>query len=103
MSPSSVNAALKAAGAVTEAIRGVAHGKLDRAFCAVHPLGHHAEPTRAMGFCLFSNVAIGAKAALRLGFDWVAVIDFDVHDSNGTEAAATPSPARSWRRRISAG
>jgi acetoin utilization deacetylase AcuC-like enzyme len=87
MSPGSLNAALRAAGAVVAAVEGVARGELDRAFCAVRPPGHHAEPERAMGFCLFSNVAIGARAAQAAGLKRVAVVDFDVHHGNGTQAA----------------
>jgi acetoin utilization deacetylase AcuC-like enzyme len=87
MSPGSLDAALRAAGAVVDAVDGVAKGDLQRAFCAVRPPGHHAEPDRAMGFCLFSNVAIGARAAQAAGLERVAVVDFDVHHGNGTQAA----------------
>ncbi|HEX8232054.1 MAG TPA: histone deacetylase family protein [Caulobacteraceae bacterium] len=87
MGPGSLNAALRAAGAVAEAVRGVALGEFARAFCAVRPPGHHAEPEAAMGFCLFSSVAIGARVAQAEGLHRVAVIDFDVHHGNGTEAA----------------
>jgi acetoin utilization deacetylase AcuC-like enzyme len=87
MSPGSLDAALRAAGAVVDAVEGVARGDIQRAFCAVRPPGHHAEPDRAMGFCLFSNVAIGARAAQAAGLTRVAVVDFDVHHGNGTQAA----------------
>ena len=87
MSPGSLAAARRAAGAVTQAVRDVAAGKVDRAFCAVRPPGHHAEPHLPMGFCIFSNVAIAAKAAQAAGLRRVAVVDFDVHHGNGTQAA----------------
>ena len=92
MSPGSLDAALRAAGAVIDAVEGVARGDFQRAFCAVRPPGHHAEPDRAMGFCLFSNVAIGARAAQAAGLARVAVVDFDVHHGNGTEAAFADDP-----------
>jgi acetoin utilization deacetylase AcuC-like enzyme len=87
LSPGSLLAARRAAGAVAEAVRCVAKGALDQAFCAVRPPGHHAEPETAMGFCLFSNVAIGARVAQESGLRRVAVVDFDVHHGNGTQAA----------------
>jgi acetoin utilization deacetylase AcuC-like enzyme len=87
LSPGSVRAALLAAGAVNQAVRAVAAGETLRAFCAIRPPGHHAEPDKAMGFCIFSNVAIAARVAQGLGLARVAVIDFDVHHGNGTQAA----------------
>jgi acetoin utilization deacetylase AcuC-like enzyme len=87
MSPGSLTAARRAAGAPAAAARAVAAGELQRAFCAVRPPGHHAEPERAMGFCLFSNVAIAARVAQAAGLERVAVVDFDVHHGNGTQAA----------------
>ena len=87
LSPGSLRAARLAAGAVVQAVRAVAAGEMDRAFCAVRPPGHHAEPDRAMGFCLYSNVAVAARAAQAAGLARVAVIDFDVHHGNGTQAA----------------
>ncbi len=87
MSPGSLNAALRAAGAVVDAVRAVAAGEAERAFCAVRPPGHHAEPDTSMGFCLFSNIAVAAREAQGLGFARVAVVDFDVHHGNGTQAA----------------
>jgi acetoin utilization deacetylase AcuC-like enzyme len=87
MSPGSLNAARRAAGAAVAAARAVAAGEIERAFCAVRPPGHHAEPDRAMGFCLFSNVALAARAAQAAGLKRVAVVDFDIHHGNGTQAA----------------
>ena len=86
MSPQSGEAALRAAGAVAAAVDAVLGGEGDNAFCAVRPPGHHACPSRAMGFCLFNNVAIGALRARQMhGLARVAVIDFDVHHGNGTQ------------------
>ena len=87
LSPGSVRAARLAAGAVIDAVRAVAEGQTARAFAAVRPPGHHAEPAQAMGFCLFSNVAVAARVARSLGMGRVAVVDFDVHHGNGTQAA----------------
>jgi len=87
VSPGSGEAMLRAAGAVVAAVDRVMSGKVQNAFCAVRPPGHHAEPTRAMGFCLFNNVAIGAlHARARHGLKRIAVVDFDVHHGNGTQA-----------------
>ena len=87
MSPASGRAALHAAGAVTAAVDAVIAGEAVNAFCAVRPPGHHAEPNRAMGFCLFNNVAVGALRAKHVhGLGRVAVVDFDVHHGNGTQA-----------------
>jgi acetoin utilization deacetylase AcuC-like enzyme len=88
LSPASGMAALRAAGAVAAAVDAVVAGDADTAFCAVRPPGHHAEPERAMGFCIFNNAAIGALRAREVhGLGRVAVIDFDVHHGNGTQAA----------------
>lgn len=90
---SSVTAALHAAGAAVAAVEAVTRGEAKRAFCAVRPPGHHAEPEQAMGFCLFNNVAVGAAQALTLpGIARVAIIDFDVHHGNGTQAWAEQEP-----------
>ena len=86
MNPSTWDAALRAAGAGVLATDLVAGGKAESAFCSVRPPGHHATRTRAMGFCIFNNVAVGAMHALEAhGIERVAIIDFDVHHGNGTE------------------
>jgi acetoin utilization deacetylase AcuC-like enzyme len=84
--PHSLDAARHAAGALVLATDLVVKGECMTAFCAVRPPGHHAERHRAMGFCLFNNVAVGALHALSAhGIERVAIIDFDVHHGNGTE------------------
>ena len=86
MGPHSHRAALRAAGAVVKATDMVMGGEIDNAFCSVRPPGHHACRQRAMGFCFFNNVAVGAAHALEAhGLQRVAVVDFDVHHGNGTE------------------
>jgi acetoin utilization deacetylase AcuC-like enzyme len=93
MNPSSLSAALRAAGAVVAATDMVMSGEVKNAFCAVRPPGHHATRDRPMGFCLFNNVAIGAMHALENhGLERVAVLDFDVHHGNGTEDAFHEDP-----------
>jgi len=87
MGPRSYGAAIRAAGAVVDAVESVLDGAIDRAFCSVRPPGHHATPDRAMGFCVLNNVAVGVAAALARGLSRVAVIDFDVHHGNGTQEA----------------
>jgi acetoin utilization deacetylase AcuC-like enzyme len=78
--------ALLAVGGVMAAVNAVMGGQLDNAFCAVRPPGHHAERDRAMGFCFFNNVALGAVYALEhFGLERVAIIDWDVHHGNGTQ------------------
>ncbi|MGB5833744.1 MAG: histone deacetylase family protein [Thiohalocapsa sp.] len=86
MCSGTLNAALRAAGALTLAVDLVMSDKHHAAFCAVRPPGHHAERNAAMGFCFFNNVAVGASYAVhRYGLDRIAIIDFDVHHGNGTE------------------
>jgi acetoin utilization deacetylase AcuC-like enzyme len=93
MCAASGRAALRAAGAVIAAVDAVIAGEADNAFCAVRPPGHHAEPGRAMGFCLFNNIAIGALRAREVhGLARVAVVDFDVHHGNGTQARFADDP-----------
>jgi acetoin utilization deacetylase AcuC-like enzyme len=87
VSPGSGEAALRAAGAACAAVDAVLAGEARNAFCAVRPPGHHAEPRQSMGFCLFNNVAVAAEQARAVhGLDRVAVVDFDVHHGNGTQA-----------------
>jgi acetoin utilization deacetylase AcuC-like enzyme len=86
VSPSSIEAALRAAGGATLAVDLVMEGKASAAFATVRPPGHHARPAAAMGFCLFNNVAVAAHHARdRWGLTRVAVADFDVHHGNGTQ------------------
>ncbi|WP_313917405.1 histone deacetylase family protein [Tahibacter sp.] len=85
MSGASLDAALRAAGAVCGAIDGVLAARHQRAFCAVRPPGHHATYAQAMGFCLFNSVAVGATHALASGLQRVAIVDFDVHHGNGSQ------------------
>jgi acetoin utilization deacetylase AcuC-like enzyme len=84
---SSFEDALLAAGGAMTCTRAVLNGEAKNAFAIVRPPGHHAEPDRAMGFCLFNNVAIAARAALAQGVERVAIIDYDAHHGNGTQAA----------------
>jgi acetoin utilization deacetylase AcuC-like enzyme len=86
MNRHTLNAVLRASGAAIAATDAVIAGELENAFCAVRPPGHHATRARAMGFCVFNNIAIAARYALeRHGLQRVAVVDFDVHHGNGTE------------------
>jgi acetoin utilization deacetylase AcuC-like enzyme len=85
ISENSLEAARFAAGAVIEAVDRCKKGEIDRAFCAVRPPGHHAEADRAMGFCIFNNIAVGARYAQKIGYNKVFIIDFDVHHGNGTQ------------------
>ncbi|MBN2419585.1 MAG: histone deacetylase, partial [Deltaproteobacteria bacterium] len=85
-SEGSYRAALLAAGGLCEAVRMVNAGELDNAFALVRPPGHHAERSRAMGFCIFNNIAIAAMyARQRLGLKRVLIVDWDVHHGNGTQ------------------
>ncbi|MDN3520847.1 histone deacetylase family protein [Halomonas ramblicola] len=85
MNPDSLTAARVAAGAVIRGVDQVFRGQADNVFCAVRPPGHHAEATDAMGFCFYNNVAVGAAHAReRYGARRIAILDFDVHQGNGT-------------------
>ena len=86
MGPESLEAACHAAGAMVQGVDMVINGRINTAFCSVRPPGHHAGPDRAMGFCIFNNVAVGAAHALAKGLDRIAIVDFDVHHGNGTES-----------------
>ncbi|MBL8525867.1 MAG: histone deacetylase family protein [Betaproteobacteria bacterium] len=86
MNPHTLEAARRAAGAVTKGVDMVMAGEINNAFCAVRPCGHHATYDRPMGFCIFNNVAVGAVHALTTHqLSRVAILDFDVHHGNGTE------------------
>ena len=101
MSPCTGDAALHAAGAIIAAVDTVASGDADNAFCAIRPPGHHAEPGNGMGFCFFNNVAIGAlHARIVHGLERVAIVDFDVHHGNGTQAAFESDPNTLFASRI---
>jgi len=93
MSPGSGDAALRAAGAAVAAVDAVMKGEAANAFCAVRPPGHHAEPDRAMGFCLFNSIAVGAAHAEAVhGVARIAIVDFDVHHGNGTQTMTAGRP-----------
>lgn len=93
VSPRSVEAALHACATVSQAVAEAAAGSVRAAFCLVRPPGHHAEAARAMGFCLFNNVAVGAMYALQeLGLSRIAIVDWDVHHGNGTQNAFYRDP-----------
>ncbi|HSS34148.1 MAG TPA: histone deacetylase [Solirubrobacterales bacterium] len=86
--PSSYKAARHATGGACEMVRALLGGEAEVGFTAARPPGHHAEPERAMGFCLFNSIAIAAELAIReLGAERVFILDWDVHHGNGTEAA----------------
>lgn len=84
--------ALLSAGGALQAVEEVLAGRLDNAFVAARPPGHHARPGQGMGFCLFNNVAIAARHALALGLDRVFILDWDVHHGNGTQEAFYSDP-----------
>jgi acetoin utilization deacetylase AcuC-like enzyme len=93
-SPGSYQAALLAAGGLCNAIKMVNGGELDNAFALVRPPGHHAERDRGMGFCLFNNVAIGAKYAQReLGLERILIADWDLHHGNSTQHCFEDDPS----------
>ncbi len=85
-------AASLAVGGVAGAINEILDGNIEGAFCAVRPPGHHAEYAKAMGFCIFNNVAIGARYLLQKGFERVFIVDFDAHHGNGTQHAFYEEP-----------
>ena len=92
-SPGSGQAALRAVGAICDAVDQLCQGTAQSAFCALRPPGHHAMPDYPMGFCLFNNVAIAAEYARRhYQLDRIAIVDFDVHHGNGTQAAFYKQP-----------
>jgi acetoin utilization deacetylase AcuC-like enzyme len=93
MNPATLTVSLRAAGAAIAGVDAVMKGEVENAFCAIRPPGHHAEPTRSMGFCIFNNIAIAARYAISAyDIERVAIIDFDVHHGNGTEAAFYDDP-----------
>ena len=86
ISPGSKDATMDAVGSIIAAIDGIQNNEFKNAFCAVRPPGHHAEKNKAMGFCIYNNVAVGAHYLLNnYKFNKVAIIDFDVHHGNGTQ------------------
>ncbi len=94
LSSSSYDAALRAAGALLESVDRILSGEIDSAFCLVRPPGHHALPSRGMGFCLFNNVAIAAKYAIvKKGLEKVMIIDWDAHHGNGTQDVFYDDPS----------
>ena len=86
VSPGSKDATKDAVGSIITAIDGVQQKEFKNAFCAVRPPGHHAEKDKAMGFCIYNNVAVGANYLIeKYNYSKVAIIDFDVHHGNGTQ------------------
>lgn len=94
ISSGSLNAAYLAAGAALAAVDAIVSGQVDHAFCAVRPPGHHAEADRAMGFCLFNNVAIAARyIQKKYGLKRILIVDWDVHHGNGTQHTFEDDPS----------
>lgn len=94
MSPGSLTAAYLAAGAALAAVDAIMNQTVNHVFCAVRPPGHHAEAGRAMGFCLFNNVAIAARyAQKRYGLQRILIVDWDVHHGNGTQHSFEDDPS----------
>jgi acetoin utilization deacetylase AcuC-like enzyme len=94
VSPGSWEAAMRAIGAAIHAVDCVVKGEAKNAFCAVRPPGHHAESAKAMGFCLFDTVAIAARHAQKVhGLGRIAIVDWDVHHGNGTQAIFWSDPS----------
>tara|TARA_Y100000992_G_scaffold300643_1_gene269717 strand:+ start:222 stop:1148 length:927 start_codon:yes stop_codon:yes gene_type:complete len=86
ISPGSKKASIDAVGSIISSIDGIENKKYDNAFCAVRPPGHHAEKNKAMGFCIYNNVAVGANYLIdKYKYNKIAIIDFDVHHGNGTQ------------------
>jgi len=98
MNEYSLAAARRAAGAGLLAVDELLEGRAVNAFCAVRPCGHHATPSRSMGFCIFNNIAVAAAYAVQeKGPERVAIIDFDVHHGNGTELMFSAAP---WQQAV---
>ncbi len=93
LSPASYDVALMAAGSCCDAVDRILHGEDDTAMCIVRPPGHHAMMNRAMGFCLFNNIAIAAMVATaEFGLERALIVDFDIHHGNGTQATFWDDP-----------
>lgn len=94
LSPGSLKAAYLAAGGATTAVDKVMNGEMNQVFCAVRPPGHHAEANRAMGFCLFNNIAVATRYIQeRYGLQRVLIVDWDVHHGNGTQHSFYDDPS----------
>lgn len=93
VSPASYDVALMAAGSACDAVERIVRGEDTQAACLVRPPGHHALVNRAMGFCLFNNIAVAARLAIdTLGLDRVLIVDWDIHHGNGTQATFWEEP-----------